>query len=98
MTDVGHKPVKDTSYLSRNHTLSAVGATIVEAGLVESVLAQQADRIRKAKEDAAGVRRIPFGDELQDAHERGEHADGIVESCPDCEAEVEALEAEQNGE
>lgn len=89
------KPVKDTSYISLEHVLEAQEAFIVEGDLVAEIVAAQAERIRLAKEKAAGVTRIPFGDELQDAHQRGEHADGIVETCPDCDAEVEALEAER---
>ena len=59
----------------------------------------------KAKEAEAGITRLyddkpdgsparPMGDELQAAHDAGDHAGGLVEGCPDCDAEADAVEAE----
>jgi hypothetical protein len=57
-----------------------------------------AERIQLAKEAAKGITRLPYGDELQDAHDRGDHAEGLVPGCPACDAEQAALDAEAGGE
>lgn len=55
-------PDDDFGSLVRSHTLKATEATIVDRDLVEVQLRQQADRIRKARETAAGVHPIPATD------------------------------------
>lgn len=100
-TKVRFDPVKDTGGLRRVHVFSATGATFVDADLVAKHVEAQRERIEAAKieaeraERAEGIRRVPFGDELQDAHDRGEHMDGLVEGCADCQAEHDAAEAEE---
>lgn len=80
------EPIKDVDGVSRVHVLKAGAATLVDEDLVKEHLTAQAERILQAKEKAAGIERIPFGDELQDAHQKGEHDDGLIAGCPDCEA------------
>lgn len=83
-------PVKDTSGLRRVHILLANDAAIVDDDVVSDALDRQADRIRRAKEEASGMIRLPYGDDLQDAHASGGHADGLVDGCPDCDSEAAA--------
>lgn len=91
----------DTGLVVLNQVLKAGTGTLIDKELVASVIAEQATRIEaakdaalRAKEEAEGIQRIPYGDELQDAHDKGEHADGLVPNCPSCDAELAA----QNGE
>lgn len=56
-------PIKDTDALSRVHVLKAGDATIIDGDIVEDHLIAQAERILKAKEQAAGVTRLAFDDE-----------------------------------
>jgi len=90
------EPIKDTDALSRVHVLKAGTATLVDADLVRDQLNEQAERILRAKEAEAGITRLPYNDELQAQHDLGEHADGRVAGCPECdeEAELEADEAD----
>jgi glucokinase len=98
-------PIKDTDALIRVHILKAGDATIVDKALVGPLVAEQAERIRLAKEAAAGVRRLEFADQdeeteedvLHRQHEQGVHEDGTRDNCPDCEAEL-ALEAQETGD
>lgn len=48
-------PEKDGDGLVRTHTLAARAATIVDADLVHDQIKAQKDRIREAREKAAGV-------------------------------------------
>lgn len=85
-------PIPDAGEsVRRVHVLETVAATIAERETVERLLEEQAKRIEEAK----GLTRLPFGDELQEAHQAGDHAEGLVEGCPDCdhEAELAAKEA-----
>jgi hypothetical protein len=68
-------------------------AVIVDREQVATLLDAERERVLAAKEAVAGLARIPFGDEHQDAHDKGEHASGIVEGCPSCEAEAKAQAA-----
>lgn len=78
-------PVKDAGEgVKRVHVLDTQAATIVAREQVEAMLAEQAKRI----EEAMGVSRIEFDDEQFAAHSKGEHADGPVEGCVECEKEV----------
>jgi len=87
-------PVKDAGEaVKRVHVLDVQAATIAERETVERLLDEQAKRIEEAK----GLARLPFGDELQEAHERGEHAEGLVEGCPDCDHEVDLAAKEADG-
>lgn len=55
---VDFAPIKDTDVLVREHTLKAVGATIIDRDLVAAALDSQAERIQLAKEAAQGVQRL----------------------------------------
>lgn len=93
----------DASMLVRIHTLEAGDATIVDAGLVEQVVAETAQRVaemrdaeRRAKEAEAGIQRLSFSDDentLAQAHAQGEHHEGMVDGCPVCAA-MEAGDSE----
>lgn len=90
-----HAPIKEApDCLTLKQVLKAGTATLVDASLVSQMLDEQADKITRAKEAAAGVSRLPYGEELQRAHEAGDHADGLVEGCPTCDAERDAEESE----
>lgn len=85
-------PVKDTDAVRRIHIMEVKDAAIVDAADVAEMLEAQAARI----EEARGIARLDFdGAELKAEHDDGEHAEGLVEGCPDCdlEAELEASEA-----
>lgn len=47
----------------RKHSFAAGTATVMDADVVKEAIAEQADRIAAAKEAAAGITRIPFGDD-----------------------------------
>lgn len=91
----------DADYLDgpqrRVHVFVVTGATMVDGDLVRTQLTDQAEKIRLAKEAAQGVTRLPYTDDEfvhAQAHAAGEHADGLVASCPVCETERVAVEAE----
>lgn len=95
----------DTGLLVLNQVLKAGTGTLIDKELVAEVIAEQATRIeaareaaKLAKEQAEGIQRIPYGEELQEAHQKGEHAEGLVPNCPDCDAEVAAQAAETGAE
>jgi hypothetical protein len=90
-------PIKDTDALTRVHTLRAGTATMVDADMVQAQLAEQAERIALAKEAESGVSRMfdKGEDQLLAEHEEGDHADGLVDRCPECEAE-RAAEADED--
>lgn len=90
VVDVQHPKVKDTDGVRRNHVLQVKAAAVTDRDAVEKLLEEQQLRIEEAK----GIQRLQFTDELQDAHDRGEHKDGLVEDCPDCERERELAAAE----
>lgn len=68
--------------------LHADNATFSDSEDVRALLEAQAIRIEQAK----GVIRLPTAE--VEAHERGEHASGLVESCPACANEKALAEAE----
>lgn len=68
--------------------LHADNATFMDSEDVRAQLEAQAVRI----EEARGVIRLPTAE--VEAHERGEHASGLVESCPACANEKALAEAE----
>lgn len=90
----------DADYLDgpqrRVHVFTVTNATMVDGDLVRAQLSDQAERIRLAKEAEAGIQRLPMDDEGEHglAHARGEHASGLVDGCPVCQAEVDALDRE----
>lgn len=79
-------PVKDSDGLRRIHVFKAGTATIVD----ESVVVQQLDLQRRKIEEAQGVRRLEFDEELRAQHNLGEHSEGRVENCPLCDDEAAA--------
>lgn len=74
--------VKDSDGLCRVHTLRAGAATLVDRDLVVEQLETQAERIKLAKEEEAGVRRLmdKGEDQLLQEHGDGEHPDPV----PNC--------------
>lgn len=84
-------PVKDLDGWRRVHILSATEAAVIDDSIVAEVIDEQARRIEEAK----GIHRLPIAQ--QEAHERGEHAEALVEGCPACDAEAEAEAAEAGG-
>lgn len=90
---IRHDPIKDTDSLKRVHVLDASEATVIDDSLVAAALDAQAQRIEKA----AGVTRLAVDDELAAAHDRGDHADGLVDDCPRCDEEKAAEAAEASG-
>lgn len=89
-------PIKDTDAVSRVHVLRAGTATMVDGDLVQKQLQEQAERIQLAKEAEAGIQRLPQydGDQLVADHEAGDHAEGLVDGCPECQAEADAEDDE----
>lgn len=87
-------PVKDSQGVTRVHTLKAIGATIVDGDVFTEALSAQAEKIRLANEAAQGIHGLPFDDALDDPHEAGDHASGLVQGCPRCESEKAAAAAE----
>lgn len=95
-------PIKGTDALARVHVLRAGDATIVDDDLVEEHLRVQRERIAVAKEQAAGIVRLPGVDEapgseedrLANEHVNGEHVD-LVDGCPDCDNEAAAVAEEK---
>lgn len=87
-------PVGDTDALSRVHILRAGTAAMVDKELVESVLAEQRIKIDRARDAAKGQSRLPTDEELLEAHTNGEHADGLVPGCVECDREQQAVEEE----
>lgn len=94
--DVQHPIVKDTEGVCRTAVLRAGNATIVDRELVAAHLAAQAERIQLAREAEAGVTRLPYGEgpDLVEAHNAGEHKEGLVDGCPECDAELQTIEDE----
>lgn len=95
VTAINHPGVPDTDGVKRVHVLKATEASRIDDALVAEVLDEQARRIEAAKikrEQEGGVYQLPAA--LAEAHEKGDHADGLVESCPACEAEQEAAASE----
>lgn len=84
----------DTGLLVLNQVLKAGTGTLIDGAVVREAIAQQAERIQRAKDEAAGRARLPLPDELQAQHDEGEHAAGLVPGCPTCDAEAGAAGAE----
>lgn len=84
----------DTGLLVLSQVLKAGTGTLIDADVVRTAIVEQAERIERAKDAAAGRSKLPYPDELAKQHADGAHAEGLVEGCPDCDAEVAAAEAE----
>ena len=62
----------------RKHILKAGHAVVVDADLVKGLIDTQADAIARAKEAAAGIQRLDFGDDGDDDEDGdGEPADVV---------------------
>jgi hypothetical protein len=90
----------DETEWRRVHIFDAEQAVIVDGDLVAEHLAAQAERIQRAKDEAAGVLRLELdGDEdtatvLSRQHHAGVHTDGLREGCPECLSEMTAVSDE----
>lgn len=82
-----HKGIKDEDAWRRAHVIRVDAGTIVDADFAEERLEEHARRL----EEARGLQRLPF-EELSVAHKEGEHADGLVEGCPECDTEARLAE------
>jgi len=91
-------PIKDTQGVARVHVLKASTATFIDAAAVEEAIEAQREKIDRANEKAQGITRLPLPDELMIQHGEGEHADGLVDGCPTCDDERDAIEAEGEDE
>lgn len=97
---VRHEPIdkeEPDGAQRRVHVFGVEGATIVEESVVGSHIADQVERIRRAKEEASGILRLRTTDELDREHTRGEHTD-LVPGCPECDAEADSVESESDTE
>jgi len=109
VVDVEFPPVKRGSveHLLRKHTVATEEVFLVSAGDVAALLDRERDRVRKVREEALGIQRLPEPDdpvgiypdrptdeELHEAHLRGEHADDRVPDCVDCAEEIRAEQQE----
>lgn len=102
---------EDTGNSERKHIMDAEVVTLVDWNLVGDVIERQRGLIETAREEARlareaakGVKRLPNADDEADEaevlaihHGQGLHADGLVDGCPDCTAELEAEEDEATG-
>lgn len=93
MIDLSFKSVKDNDAWRRNHILRANGATIVDGEAFQEALRVQAEKIEKAKREAAGTADMDDALALQAEHDDGQHASGLVDGCPACVEERELAEA-----
>lgn len=63
----------------RKHILKAGHAVVVDADLVKGLIDEQADRIARAKEEAAGIQRLDFTDDDEgDDEAEGEELAEVV--------------------
>lgn len=84
----------DTGMLVLDQVLKAGTGTLIDADVVKQAIADQAEVIQRAKEKAQGLERLPYPEELQKAHDLGEHASGLVAGCPSCDSETQAARDE----
>lgn len=96
-------PVKDSDGWKRVHVLNAEQGMIVDADLVQAHLDEQKARIQAARDAEAEAKRREGGEftldesALEEEHQQGKHADGLVKGCPPCDAEAAAA-ADEAGE
>ncbi len=93
VVDHHHPEIKGTDCLELKQILKAGIATIVDADFAQEKIDAQAERIQRAKDAAKGQGSLST-ELLEKQHAEGEHAAGLVEGCPPCSAEQDALEAE----
>ena len=104
-TKVRFDPIKDTNALGRAHVLEVDEAAFIDSEAVEQHLADQAERITAAKALVAAADRRAEGkytieeEALEAEHLDGQHAAGLRDGCPSCDAEKieQAAEAEPAG-
>jgi hypothetical protein len=64
VTQIGYQPMKGAAeFLVRVQTIRATSGGFAENGALDDLLKDQEERIRLAKEAAAGVQRLPEGDD-----------------------------------
>lgn len=91
--DILHKPIKDQgSFLGwrRAHVIRVEAGTIVDGAFAEGQLEEMRVRI----EEAQGIQRLKFDEDLLDEHQAGKHAGALVDGCVECQKEVAAAAAE----
>lgn len=93
VTKIRFEPIKDTDGWRRVHILDASTAAVIDSDVVEKLLSAQAEKIRRAKEAEKGTQRLPLEEELQAAHDEGDHADGLMAGCPACDEERDVAAA-----
>lgn len=87
----------DTGLLVLDQVFKAGTATLIDGDVVRTAIAEQAEKIKLAREAAEGTQRLPFDDELDNQHAAGGHKGGLIAGCSACDAEARAIEKE-NGE
>lgn len=87
--DILHKGVKDREGWRRAHVIRVSAGTLVDEAFALDRLEEHERRLEQAR----GLQRLPFEDELHSAHGDGDHAAGLVEGCPDCDEEAALVEA-----
>ncbi len=83
--------------LTLDQVLKAGVAVLMDADLVKAAIEEQRERLLRAEEAKKGIERLPYDDEefvLAQAHAAGEHAGGLVNTCPVCQTERDAEAAE----
>lgn len=92
VTQVRYREVKDTEALIRSHTLKAGTGTIVDAGLVQDVLADQAARNLRHREEKQGVQRLPIDDPDDDDPDDDGDDIGTCDRCGKTKTELEPFD------
>jgi len=102
VAQVNHKGAEDDCV--RVHTVDAIEVAMVEASEVAELLADAAQRVERAKDEArlaeereAGILRLDDVGHTA-AHEAGDHAGGLVDGCEACDAEKAAAADEAGDE
>lgn len=91
---------KEGDMLVRVHVLKPVegGSSFIDRSVVAAHLDAQAEKVRLAREEAAGISRLTFETPEEEAmrmhHSNGLHRDGVVEGCPICGLESDLEEGE----
>lgn len=86
----------DTGLMILNQVLKAGTGTLIDADVVKDAIAEQAEKIELAREAANGTQRLPFDEELEEMHNAGAHAGGLVTGCSACEWEISAKKVEDD--
>jgi len=96
VVDHQHPLIKGTDCIELKQILRAGTATIVDADFAEAKIEAQAARIQRAKDDAQGQGSLST-ELLEKQHSEGEHRE-LIEGCPICENERDAMDAESQPE